>query len=93
MAHVRRSDLALDRESASRYQPSNSVLSYLYAILEAEARLACLAVGPAPGLGVLYADQKARDSLALDIVEPVRPLVDRFALRVLTERGARGRLR
>jgi len=69
--------------------PANSVLSYLYAILEAEARLACLAVGLDPGLGVLHADHKARDSLALDIVEPVRPLVDRFALRVLTERGLR----
>jgi CRISPR-associated endonuclease Cas1 len=70
--------------------PANALLNYLYAILEAEARLACLAVGLDPGLGVLHADQKARDSLALDIVEPVRPLVDRFVLRILTERGFRG---
>ena len=69
--------------------PANAVLGYLYAILEAEARLACLAVGLDPGLGVLHADQKARDSLALDVVEPVRPLVDRFALQVLTHRAFR----
>jgi len=69
--------------------PANAVLNYLYAILEAEARLACLTVGLDPGLGVLHADLKARDSLALDVVEPVRPLVDRFALRVLTERAFR----
>ena len=69
--------------------PANAVLNYLYAILEAEARLACLAVGLDPGLGVLHADLKARDSLALDVVEPVRPLVDRFALRVLTDRAFR----
>jgi hypothetical protein len=69
--------------------PANALLNYLYAILEAEARLACLAVGLDPGLGVLHADQKARDSLALDIVEPIRPLVDRFVLRILTERGFR----
>lgn len=46
--------------------PANAILNYLYAILEAEARLACLAVGLDPGLGVLHADLKARDSLALD---------------------------
>jgi CRISPR-associated endonuclease Cas1 len=69
--------------------PANAVLNYLYAVLEAEARLACLAVGLDPGLGVLHADLKARDSLALDVVEPVRPLVDRFALRVLTDRAFR----
>jgi DNA (cytosine-5)-methyltransferase 1 len=69
--------------------PANAVLNYLYAILEAEARLACLAVGLDPGLGVLHADLKARDSLALDVVEPVRPVVDRFALRVITDRAFR----
>ncbi len=69
--------------------PANAVLNYLYAILEAEARLACLAVGLDAGLGVLHADQKARDSLALDVVEPIRPLVDRFALRVLIDRALR----
>jgi len=69
--------------------PANAVLNYLYAVLEAEARLACLTVGLDPGLGVLHGDLKARDSLALDVVEPVRPVVDRFALRVLTDRSFR----
>jgi CRISPR-associated endonuclease Cas1 len=69
--------------------PANAVLNYLYVVLEAEARLACLAVGLDPGLGVLHGDLKARDSLALDVVEPVRPVVDRFALRVITDRAFR----
>lgn len=35
--------------------PANGLLNYLYAILEAEARIACLAVGLDPGLGILPA--------------------------------------
>jgi hypothetical protein len=34
-------------------------------------------------MGVLHADVKARDSLALDVTEPVRPEVDRFVLALL----------
>jgi CRISPR-associated endonuclease Cas1 len=63
--------------------PANAILNYLYAILEAEARLACLAVGLDPGLGVLHADLKARDSLALDVMEAVRPQVDAYVLDLL----------
>jgi CRISPR-associated endonuclease Cas1 len=63
--------------------PANAMLNYLYAILEAEARLACLAVGLDPGLGVLHADQKSRDSLALDVMEAVRPAVDSYVLGLL----------
>src|SRR2546428_423343 len=33
-----------------------------------------------PGLGVLHVDTPARDSLACDLMEPVRPLVDGFVL-------------
>jgi hypothetical protein len=64
--------------------PPNAILNYLYAVLEAEARLACLAVGLDPGLGVLHADQKSRDSLALDVMEAVRPEVDVYVLELLS---------
>lgn len=65
--------------------PANAILNYLYAILEAEARLACLALGLDPGLGVLHGDLKARDSLALDVLEPIRPQVDAYVLDLLHE--------
>jgi hypothetical protein len=58
-------------------------LNYLYAILEAEARIAALAVGLDPVLGLLHADQRNRDSLAADLMEPVRPTVDAFLLDFL----------
>lgn len=60
--------------------PSNAILNYLYSLLESEARLAAVALGLDPGLGVLHADTKARDSLACDLMETVRPQVDAYLL-------------
>ena len=69
--------------------PANAILNYLYAIVEAEARLAALAVGCDPGLGIMHADQGSRDSLALDLMEPVRSRVDGFVLDLLESRAFR----
>jgi CRISPR-associated endonuclease Cas1 len=63
--------------------PANALLNYLYAILETEARISLLAMGLDPGMGFLHADQPARDSLALDLMEAVRPEVDAYLLRML----------
>jgi CRISPR-associated endonuclease Cas1 len=60
--------------------PPNAMLNYLYAMLESEARLALAALGLDPGLGVLHNDLRSRDSLACDLMEPVRPQVDAFLL-------------
>jgi len=56
------------------------MLNYLYAILEAEARLAAAALGLDPGIGLMHVDSPARDSLACDLMEPVRPQVDAYVL-------------
>ena len=58
--------------------PPNAVLNYLYAVLESEARLAAAELGLDPALGVLHRDTPNRDSLACDLMEPVRPLVDAY---------------
>ncbi len=60
--------------------PLNAMLNYLYAVLESEARLAVAALGLDPGLGVMHADSRTRDSLACDLMEPVRPQVDAYLL-------------
>ena len=67
--------------------PANAILNYLYAILETEARIAALRMGLDPRLGFLHADQKARNSLACDLMEPVRPKVDGFVLDLLAGRA------
>jgi len=41
---------------------AGAVLNYLYAILEAEARLAASELGLDPGLGVLHRDTPNRDA-------------------------------
>lgn len=58
--------------------PPNAVLNYLYSMLESEARLAAAELGLDPGLGILHRDTPNRDSLACDLMEPVRALVDAY---------------
>ena len=64
--------------------PPNAILNYLYALLESEARLAAAALGLDPGMGVLHVDTPARDSLACDLMEVVRPQVDAYLLDWIT---------
>ena len=64
--------------------PPNAMLNYLYALLESEARLAVAALGLDPGLGVMHFDSPTRDSLASDLMEPIRPRVDAYVLDWIT---------
>jgi CRISPR-associated endonuclease Cas1 len=64
--------------------PVNAILNYLYAVLESEARLAAAALGLDPGLGFIHLDAPARDSLACDLMEPVRPQIDAYVLDWVT---------
>jgi len=64
--------------------PPNAILNYLYAVLESESRLAAAALGLDPGMGVLHVDTPARDSLACDLMEVVRPQVDAFLIDWIT---------
>jgi CRISPR-associated endonuclease Cas1 len=64
--------------------PPNAILNYLYALLESEARLAAAALGLDPGMGVLHVDTTARDSLACDLMEVIRPQVDAYLLDWIT---------
>jgi len=69
--------------------PPNAMLNYLYALLESEARLAIAALGLDPGLGVMHFDSPSRDSLASDLMEPIRPRVDAYVLDWITRRPLR----
>jgi CRISPR-associated protein Cas1 len=78
---ARRSPISNSPRTASN--PPNAVLNYLFSVLEAETRLALVALGLDPGLGVLHVDTNARDSLALDVMEVVRPQVEAYVLQWL----------
>ncbi len=64
--------------------PPNAMLNYLYAVLESESTLAAAALGLDPGLGVLHTDTNARNSLACDLMEPIRPQIDSYVLDWIT---------
>ena len=68
----------LTRSPRLAVNPPNAMLNYLYAVLESEARLAVSELGLDPGIGFLHNDTRTRDSLACDLMEPIRPQVDAF---------------
>jgi CRISPR-associated endonuclease Cas1 len=73
-------------DSARRaVSPLNALLNYCYGIAAAEARIAVTAAGCDPGIGVLHADRQGRDSFVYDVLEPIRPQVDAFVLRLAQE--------
>ena len=85
----RRSVLASAASNRKAERPVNAMLNYIYSLVEAEATLACQTVGLDPGLGIVHADAKGRQSLALDLTEPVRPEVDAFVLDMVERRTFR----
>lgn len=71
----------------------NSILSFLYTLLVHEVRSAIETVGLDPAAGYLHKDRPGRPSLALDLMEELRPyLADRLALTLINLRqiGALG---
>lgn len=54
---------------------ANAALSYLYTVLLGESATALRAAGLDPTIGFLHADDDARPSLALDLMEELRPLI------------------
>jgi CRISPR/Cas system-associated endonuclease Cas1 len=60
------------------------MMDYLYALLESEASLAARALGLDAAMGIFHVDQPNRDSLACDLMEPVRPQVDAYLLDWIT---------
>ncbi len=65
----------------------NALLSFLYTMLAHDARAACEAVGLDAAVGFLHRDRPGRPSLALDLMEELRPfLVDRLVLSLINRR-------
>lgn len=64
----------------------NALLSFTYAILLSEVESAVRAHGLDPALGFLHATVPGRPSLALDLLEPLRPSADAFALSLLNKK-------
>ena len=75
-------------ERRSRRPPhnaANSILSYTYTLLAAEAECQLHAIGLDPAIGFPHEPTDRRASLALDLIEPFRaPVADAMALDLLS---------
>jgi CRISPR-associated protein Cas1 len=70
----------------------NALLSFLYAMLGHDCRSALEGVGFDPQVGLLHADRPGRASLALDLMEELRPvLADRLALTLINRGQVKAR--
>jgi CRISPR-associated protein Cas1 len=70
----------------------NALLSFLYSVLTNDVVAACESVGLDPQMGFLHADRAGRPSLALDLVEELRPMIaDRLALSLVNRQQVEGK--
>ena len=60
--------------------PVNAMLNYAYAVLENKIRIQVACDGYDPTIGFLHASNPGRDAFVLDLMEPLRPIVDRKVL-------------
>jgi CRISPR-associated protein Cas1 len=71
--------------------PVNALLSFVYTLLVHDYESALEAVGLDPCVGFLHTDRPGRPSLALDLMEELRPaLADRFVLTLINRRQVSG---
>lgn len=67
--------------------PFNAMLSFAYSLLAGDCASALEGVGLDPYVGFLHRDRPGRTSLALDLMEELRPcLADRFVLTLINKR-------
>lgn len=67
--------------------PVNALLSFLYSVLANDCASALEGVGLDAYVGFLHRDRPGRTSLALDLMEELRPcMADRFALTLINNR-------
>ncbi len=85
---AQKEDFAMDgRTRRPPRDNMNAILSFLYTLLTNDMRSALETVGLDPAVGFLHRDRPGRPSLALDLIEELRPyLVDRLALSLVNRK-------
>lgn len=86
-------DQALTMQGRNRRPPRdpvNAMLGFAYALLVKDSTLAVAASGLDPFLGVYHAPHHGRASMALDLMEPFRPLVADSVVHAVVKRGEIG---
>lgn len=82
----------IERNRRPPLDKMNSLLSFLYTILMNEVASALEVVGLDPYVGFLHQDRPGRPSLALDLMEELRPIfADRLALTLVNRKQISGK--
>lgn len=77
---LRSSVTRLKTKNRNASHPVNAMLNYAYAVLESQVRIRAVAAGLDPKIGYLHKGRPDRDALIFDLMEPLRPIVDRRVL-------------
>jgi len=81
-----------DRNRRPPMDNINALLSFIYTLLTHDVASALESVGLDPAVGYLHRDRPGRPSLALDLMEELRPvLADRLALTLVNRQQVKGR--
>ncbi|OJX38853.1 MAG: subtype I-C CRISPR-associated endonuclease Cas1 [Chloroflexi bacterium 44-23] len=90
--HQKKDFFFLERSRRPPLDNMNALLSFLYSMLTNEAVSALEAVGLDPYVGFLHQDRPGRPSLALDLMEELRPVfADRVALSMVNLKQINGK--
>ena len=77
--------MSLKNSNQYARHPVNAMLNYAYTMLENQVRTALLAKGFDLTVGFLHAYEPHRPNLVFDMMEPLRPLMDRAILKFVQE--------
>jgi CRISPR-associated protein Cas1 len=66
--------------------PVNAMLNYAYGVLESQVRMQMVAIGLDPTIGILHGNARGQHGLVYDLMEPLRPIVDRKILEFVQSR-------
>jgi len=66
--------------------PINAILNYAYGVLENQVRAQLSAMGVDPTIGYMHSSGENRHSLVFDLMEPVRPIMDKRILEFILGR-------
>lgn len=73
-------DIKVPRNERATH-PLNAILNYGYAVLLGQLRIATAADGYDPRRGIMHSSDKGSPAYLLDLMEPIRPIVDRAILQ------------
>jgi len=74
-----------ERNQFARH-PINAILNYAYGVLENQVRTQLSTMGVDPTIGYMHSRIENRHALVFDLMEPVRPIMDKRVLEFILER-------